>query len=561
MGATNCPETPRQKMISMMYLVYLALLALNVSAMLLNSFITVSDTMDKSNRAVLEKVEDTYTKFANFAVTNPEKAGDHYKKALEVKRLSEELRDYIDSIKYDFIGQLEKTAEYEDTATHEKIKVEFIGEDGIVDIQKVKDVVGAVGVGFMKQLSADAAAQNHFLGNGEFNVENEDLRSVQIRKHIEQYKADVKAVLSDFQNIEFPGLEVEGENFTLNVHGHAEKGVWERHVFESNIPVADVVLLTRMTTDIMNCEFDLANMLYKAVNADDFKFDQVRARVIPKATTVMQGDNYEADIFVAAYDSKADLRVKINGKEIVGDAADSGSVHWVVGTAGLGAQKYSGEIYVKKESGEVAYPFSGEYFVTMTNAVVSLTNMNVIYAGIDNPFSVSVPGVNNKDVFVTSSAGTIRPDPEAKDGGSYIINITKIAPITMTVEANIDGNRKKMGEFKYRCKSIPVPILKFGKNEGNCSMKPEELEAIGGFKVAMKDFEFKIPPLKVTSFAFNIQGSGKSEIVAKNTDRFDPEMKSMIKKARRGQKVYIDDVKVKTPDGRVHTLNAVVKMQ
>jgi hypothetical protein len=174
---------------------------------------------------------------------------------------------------------------------------------------------------------------------------------------------------------------------------------------------------------------------------------------------------------------------------------------------------------------------------------------------------VSVPGVNNKDVFVTSSAGTIRPDPEAKDGGSYIINITKIAPITMTVEANIDGNRKKMGEFKYRCKSIPVPILKFGKNEGNCSMKPEELEAIGGFKVAMKDFEFKIPPLKVTSFAFNIQGSGKSEIVAKNTDRFDPEMKSMIKKARRGQKVYIDDVKVKTPDGRVHTLNAVVKMQ
>ena len=63
MGATNCPETPRQKMISMMYLVYLALLALNVSAMLLNSFITVSDTMDKSNRAVLEKVEDTYTKF------------------------------------------------------------------------------------------------------------------------------------------------------------------------------------------------------------------------------------------------------------------------------------------------------------------------------------------------------------------------------------------------------------------------------------------------------------------------------------------------------------------
>lgn len=149
MGATNCPETPRQKMISMMYLVYLALLALNVSAMLLNSFITVSDTMDKSNLAVMGKVEDTYTKFANFATTNPEKAGDHYKKALEVKRLSEELRDYIDSIKYDFIGQLEKVAEYHDTATGEKVKENLLREDGVVDIAKVKGVVGAVGIGFM----------------------------------------------------------------------------------------------------------------------------------------------------------------------------------------------------------------------------------------------------------------------------------------------------------------------------------------------------------------------------------------------------------------------------
>lgn len=527
--------------------------------MLLNSFITVSDTMDKSNLAVMGKVEDTYTKFANFATTNPEKAGDHYKKALEVKRLSEELRDYIDSIKYDFIGQLEKVAEYHDTATGEKVKENLLREDGVVDIAKVKGVVGAVGIGFMKQLSADAAAQNHFLGSGEFDPSNEDLRSVQIRKHIEKYKADVRALLSGIE-VEFPGLDVEGENFTLNVHGKAQKGAWERHIFESNIPVADVVLLTRLTTDIMNCEFDLANMLYKAVNADDFKFDQVRARVIPKATTVMQGDNYEADIFVAAYDSKADLRVKVNGKEIVGDAADSGSVHWVVGTGGLGAQKYSGEIYVKKESGEVAYPFSGEYFVTMPSAVISLTNMNVIYAGIDNPFSVSVPGVNSKDVFVTASAGTIRPNPDDKSGGSYLINVTKVAPITMTVEANIDGKRKKMGEFKYRCKSIPAPILKFGKYEGNCSMKPEELKAIGGFKVAMKDFEFKIPPLKVTSFSFNMQASGKSDVQIRNTDRFDPEIRSMLDKARRGQKVYIDDVKVKTPDGRTHTLNATVKM-
>ncbi len=543
MGATNCPETPRQKMIGMMYLVLTAMLALNVSVEILNGFVTVGNAMDQSNLNVGSKLADSYIRFDNAKQANPEKVEENYAKAQQVKMLAKELKDFIDQSKYELICVNESSF----TLDGKKIPA----TPDIVPL-----VLEEQGLSALRTRDESSNCTRFLCGSSE---DGRGGRAFEIHQKISNFKNEVAKLLgSDISKVKL-GLDVDTLYKSSTDQGKLLN--WEQFNFQGTIAIANVVLLSKLKAEVMNAEFDIINFLYSAVSADDFKFDKVQARVVAKSKTVMQGENFEADIFVAAYDSKANLKVKVNGREIIGNEADSGSVRWITPAGGLGVQKYSGEIYVKKETGEVVYPFEGEYFVSMPTAVVSLTNMNVIYAGIDNPFSVSVPGVNNKDVFVSTSAGSIRPDPEGQGGGSYIINITKIAPIVITVEANIDGKRKKMGEFKYRCKSIPPPILKFGKMEGNCSMTPEELLAIGGFKITMKDFEFKIPPLKVSSFSFNVQGSGKSDVVAKNTDRFDPEMRSMISKARRGQKIYIDDVKVTTPDGRTHTLNAIVKMQ
>ena len=140
MGATNCPETPRQKMIGMMYLVYLALLALNVSAMLLNSFVTVSDTMDASNANIQTKVADTYNKFEQFATTNPDKVGEFYEVAKEVRTYSDELRNFVDSMKYDFIGQLEKKASVDTSGDGNKVSIPLMQGDK-VDVKIVERIV------------------------------------------------------------------------------------------------------------------------------------------------------------------------------------------------------------------------------------------------------------------------------------------------------------------------------------------------------------------------------------------------------------------------------------
>ncbi|MBR4197754.1 MAG: hypothetical protein IKQ94_03160 [Bacteroidales bacterium] len=554
MGATNCPETPRQKMIGMMYLVYLALLALNVSAMLLNSFVTVSDTMDASNANIQTKVADTYNKFEQFALTNPDKVGEYYEVAKEVRTYSDDLRTFVDSMKYDFIGQLEKKASV-DTGTGEKVTIDLMSGDR-VDVQVVERIVRKAGVGWMLQSSADAAAQNHFLGGGEFNPSNEELRAVIIRKKIEEYKAKVTEAVkkAGIDSVDFPGLEVEGEEFTLNVHGKNQKGCWERHTFESNIPIADIILLTRITSDVMNAEFDIANNLYKAVNADDFKFDKVAARVIPKSTYIMQGSQFEADIFVAAYDSKAQLKAEVNGAKLV-STDTNGSITWKTGSGGEGVHKYQGNVYVKAANGEdVAYPFSGEYTVGKPAAVVSLTNMNILYVGVENPVSISVPGIPAKDISATISSGTIA----SVGGGNYTVKLSKLErEVTINVSAKIDNRVQRMGEFKYKTRKIPSPVLKVG-NLSSKKVTKEELSNAGKIRATFpEDFVFKVPPLNVKGYTISVGANDKP--ISGNT--INPEAQSIIKQARKGQRVMITDVEVRLPDGRSETLETAFRIK
>ena len=98
MGATNCPETPRQKMITMMYLVYTAMLALNVSAEVINGFKSVATAMHESNKNISAKLEDTYTNFDLALKNSPEKVKEMYDRAQEIRQLSKDITAYIDSM-------------------------------------------------------------------------------------------------------------------------------------------------------------------------------------------------------------------------------------------------------------------------------------------------------------------------------------------------------------------------------------------------------------------------------------------------------------------------------
>ena len=557
MGATNCPETPRQKMIGMMYLVYTALLALNVSAEILTGFVTVGDAMNQSNQNIATKLDDSYSRFQAAFVNNPEKVQDHWNKAQQVQKLSDELKGLIDSARYEFISTMQKEAVIEDHSAEEaggKVvsrKIPLVDAAGAPLYDSIREALNVGGLNIVDKKDNVEAGTNYFYGTGDIP----DGKAIQIKERIIEYKHALKKVLGDDSSSVQIGLNVEERRFSE----HAGKMVeWENLNFYRTIAVADLVVLSRLKAEVMNAEFNAVNTLFNQISADDFKFDHVQALIIPKSTYIIQGGKYEADIFVGAYDSKASLKVNVNGQELSGDSV----VHYTAGAGALGQKKLNGKIYVKKDNSEAKeYPFQAEYFVAEPVAVVSLTKMNVVYAGIDNPVSIGVPGVASRDVSPSITGGaTISRDPAGKEG-DYIIRASKIGKIQLNVSAKTDGKTMRpMGTKELRVKKIPKPVLKVGNFKTGDNVTKAELTATGQLRAVMEDFDFQIPALRISSFTFNVQGAGALDITA-NGSRLTPEMISRINNARRGQKVYITDVTVKTPDGATHTLDATFRLK
>lgn len=524
MGATNCPETPRQRMISMMYLVYTAMLALNVSAEILNAFVTVGDSVEVSNNLIASKVEGSYIAFENAYNGNPGKVGENWAKAQEVRKKTKVMLDYIDNIKYELHAMTDGL------------------KGGVAESKKLLAEKG---------FSAIVKKDNYNEPTRYFLAGTEDGsagKALELRKKIEAYQADMLSyVSSEAYKKQLKSMQIQTEGTWKNAAGQSLN--WQQYNFFHMIITADMVLLNKFKSEIQNAEMDLVNHLYSQISADDFKFDQVVARVLPKSTYIIQGGQYEADVIVAAYDSKSELRGEVRGQNIVGD---SGMLKLKFGAGALGQQKYKGTIFVKKETGEVPYEFESEYFVAAPSATISPTNMNVFYIGVDNPVSISVPGANSKDIVATvSGAGATLT--KVKDG-EYTVKVTKQETCQINVKAKIGGKEMDMGTMKFRTKRIPNPIAMVGKQQGG-KIDKDVLAAQGGLRVEKGDFDFPVT-YRIASFKVQIIGGGDAKPATTVTGaKFPPDIIAQIKKARRGTKVYLEDITAVGPVGEVQVSN------
>lgn len=516
MAATNCPETPRQRMITMMYLVYTAMLALNVSAEILQSFITVGDSLEVTNNLLLSKTESAYQMFENAYNNNQGKVGPNWEKAKKVRIATKEILDYLDEVKYGVIS-------HTDGKPVAEVK-KLIKEQGFNAIEK-KDNYDAPTYYFCAGTEDGSAG-----------------KAIEIKKKIDAYQEQMLKLCDDRFKPQLKKVQIDTKSMHKNAAGQELN--WQMYNFYHTVLAADVVILNKLKSEIENSEYDLINSLYSSISADDFKFDMVKARVIPKSTYVMQGDSYEADVIVAAYDSRSQLRGDVRGQNIVGD---SGTLKLKFGAGALGPQKYKGTVYVKRETGEIPYDFEGEYFVAAPSVTISATKMNVFYIGVDNPVSVGAPGVNSKDLIVNiagSNGATIRPDGK----GAYIVNVKTQGKCTITAAARIGNRIQNLGSMEFRIKMMPKPTVKIGTYSGGKIAK-ETLLAMKGFRVDMEGFDFPVQ-YNVTTYKvmFYAGGDGEAPIQGRG-NAFTPEMINKIQKLRRGNRIFIDELRVKGPDG------------
>lgn len=555
MGATNCPETPRQKMIAMMYLVYTALLALNVSVEILNGFVTVGDAMNESNKNIETQLLEAYDMFDQAMMADSTKAVKYYEAAQTIRAYTDSVKNLIDEGRYGFLCYMQKSADVirhnaDKSTTKRKIPLVDGSGNPLLDSAKVALDLGGLDIIDKKDNTDMGTHYFYNEGNG---------KAIDIKNAIIAYKEKVAAIFQD-TSLTHDTVEV---NFGMNVEGefwseHAGRLVnWEEYNFDGAIAVADIVCLSRMKSELMNAEYDAVKKLFGMIGKEDFKFDQIAAICRPTSSYVIQGGKYEMKVNVGAYDSKREFRAVINGAEYRSGA--DGSITYTAGAGAPGERKIHGVVYMMKDGKEEQYPFDESYFVAAPVAVTELVKMNVVYAGIDNPASIGVPGVASKDITPSITTGNATIVKDAGDG-NYIIKPSKIGKMSLKVVAKIDGQTKDMGSKEIRIKRIPKPSLRIGSFKSGDQASKTEITANPVLRASMEDFDFQIPALKINSFVFNVQGSGALDLNGSG-NRLTPEMISRINNAKRGQKIYITDVTVKTPDGVTHSLDCTLRLK
>jgi gliding motility-associated protein GldM len=545
--------TPRQKMIGMMYLVLTALLAMNVSKSVLESFVIVNEGLEKTTENFAIDNEKNYEVFEKAAKgKDATKVKPFHDRALEAKKMCAELVKYVDEMKALMVMEAQKIPkEQADTLPLKSVEA--------------KD-------------NYDIPAQI-LLGPDSENPKSDKFSMVDCKKQIIALREKLTSLfegksaaggelfLAEVKPIMKSKLEAILETKDPRPTPGAAKETWELARVD-HVPIAAVVCnLSNIQANIRNAEAEVVNELMKSITAGDFKFDKLVAKVIAPTSYVISGEEYKADVLLVAFNSSSSPRILIgnvdttkteNENPLLGPARDSLTVEhglgkYVVRTGGEGEQKYGGVIMVDKPGGgHKYYPFMSSYMVAKPAIVVSPDKMNVFYVGVENPVSISVPGVASENLMPSlSGAGSI-----SGSRGKYIVKVTGGKECTINVGAKSGSGTKSMGAgVPFRVKQLPTPVAFLGGvKEG--PVKKGVILASPVVIPKMENFDFDlritIESFEVTS---NVNGDLKTE--AGKGATMNEKQLALIKGARNNGRVYIEAIKARMPDGTVRTLPSV----
>ncbi|MBN1115658.1 MAG: hypothetical protein JXA77_00515 [Bacteroidales bacterium] len=538
-------ETPRQKMIGMMYLVLMAMLALNVSNEVLNAFsvldeglISTKNTLEQTNKIVM-------TNFESEMVNKPEKTKPWFDLAKMVKDDADKIVELIEESKKEIL----KFA---------KEDIEAITAHGHINIQEInaKDNLDA-------PVNVMVGDLNDRLGKD-------------IKNAMEKYREMILSqVLNERTNAEtVESIEKSLETKNGVDHKSGEEVSWEVAHF-AHLPLAGVLsIMTGLQINVRNAEAEALKYLYAKIDEGTFKFTNLDATVVPNSSYIIKGNEYKADVFLAAYDTSTKPTIYVTESRNPYDSVIeneviiykknpnltytevpanplTGKAIYTAKASSLGDRYWGGIIEVVGPSGDIiTKPFKRHYRIEEGSVVVSPTKMNVFYLGVDNPVDVSVAGVSPSDLSVTASNGTI-----VKRGNSYIMRPRRPGNSIISVSATVDGKKKQVGQSDFRVKKVPDPIAKVnGLPSGG--INKNVLLAQVGVAADLENFDFDLT-FTVTKFTVSTTIGGFLKEESTNSYKFSQAQKNLIQNLNKGQRLYIQDIEAVGPDGTPRPLPAI----
>lgn len=487
------PKEPRQKMINLMYLVLTAMLALNVSAEVIEAFKTVDKSLVKSNEN-LESGNQTMFKSLAGKLSDPQvdkaKLAKWTANAESAKKLSEDFNTWVDGLK-------------KELKTMSGLKI----EEGV---EKFKD--------------DDLNASSNLMDNQKKGKELDD--------RLKAYRAAMLAIDPEI-NTAF------ANTFPVEVDGAKDATT---PGFRMMPTVAAVTLLSKYQNNIKNAENQVVTFCHNQIGQVKVIYDKFAAIVGQSSNYLMPGDKMKITAGVGAYSTSAQPQITIGGSGVPVNA--DGVAEREFTAEGGGARSVPVNVtYTKPDGSKESKSYTIEYTVgTPGGAAVMLDKMNVFYIGVDNPITIGSPTGWDKTT-VSMSGGTI-----SGTGSKRTVRVSAIGNASITVTA--DG---KPSTFAFRIKRIPDPVIKVGPSGGG-KMQAVVFRSQQFVRADLENFDFEAK-FQVTGATVYFNNPGDRNVkqitlTSGNLSQADAYMKSLAP----GSSVIFDNIRVVGPDGQPRTI-------
>jgi gliding motility-associated protein GldM len=494
-------ETPRQRMIGILYLVLLGLIALEVPENLLDAFKNISDSLNSSKKNVQVGIDNTFTAFEKTKlVEQAERAKPIYAKAQKAKQLANDLDVYI-----------------------ENLKTTLVKESGGMN-EATGDYAGREGMDFAVDLMVDRRKNGY-----------------ELHKKIDSTREQLLALLDPKDRV--------GVNLSLNATppkpraGFPTKD-WEQANFGEGIPMgAAMTSLIKIQSDVKNSENEVVKKILGKVDQAVVNLDKFNAVAVAPTSYVLVGQPYTAQVFLTASDSKSNPDITVDGSKL---SVEAGVGKYNGSTGSEGMHTWVGTIRVRQNDGtfkEYKTP-PQTYQVARPSAVVSPDKMNVLFIGVQNPVSVSAPGVPKEKLHVSISNGSL-----SGSNGKYEATVGAPGEATITVSGELGGKTQVLGSTMFRIKRIPDPKPQFaGKSSGATSAA--NLKAQDRLFAKLENFYFDLK-FDVTRFTMLIIKPRQDAIILNSSSsELTPQMKQALSSIGPGSKVVFSNIIATGPGGQ-----------
>ena len=497
--------SPRQKMINLMYLVFIAMLAMNMSKEVLSAFGYMNEELTANNLSTTDKNTSAYNGLATKAIEQPAKYKSLNDKAIVIQQLSSDFYIYLGDLKTAMTKNTEDKEDYESMDKIDFLDTYFFKGDG------------------------NTAKGNEFIAS------------------INNYRIGViNALGSEYETLN----AVVKERFKTD---DEKKGIKTKKWLDTHYKgfplIASVTNLTQIQANIKNTENDVLTTLLGGQLESEVSMTNYNGIVSLKKNAYYPGENVTGSVVLGRYDKTLQpSRVILNGKSY--DNFKDGEVILDFRAGTVGEKNIKGTIFFMENNKEIPVPFSNTYSVIPQpdNAVVSADKMNVVYRGLDNPISVSLPGVSDNNLRVTASSGTLNGN-----GSKYTLRPSTADEVNIVVKATLDNGKNITSTKPFRVKDIPAAMGSVRGDFGIVRM-PKNSVARVVVGAGLPDFVFD---LKLNVSSFKVKVPGQLTVVVNGTT-FSAQAKKVLARARRGDVITIFDIEATIQGNSSYKLKRVL---